>query len=92
MLSRLATWLENLFHLIELRLAPDEEFWIDIRRLAKADASGSPKTEVFFLLDRNFQGQNLQYTQGDAELVEREMDSRPLKDKNDVYIEHHIPQ
>jgi hypothetical protein len=87
-LSRLATWLENLCHLIELGFAPDEEVWIDIRRLAKADASGSPKAEVLFLLDRNYQqqGQTLQYTQGNAGLVDREMDSRPSKDENSVYM------
>lgn len=52
-LSRSGTCLESLLHLIELRLAPDEDFGIDVRRLAKADASGSPEAEVFFVLDRN---------------------------------------
>jgi hypothetical protein len=34
-------------------MAPDEEFLVDIRRLAETDAKGSPKAEVYFLLEGN---------------------------------------
>jgi hypothetical protein len=51
LLLRLVAWLQDLFHLVKLSTASDEKCRIDMRRLAKTDANGFPKAEVFLWLD-----------------------------------------